>query len=517
MKLWIRVLRLVAVLALLCTLCACAADTPVGNEPTPIPDETAITYKICRTGGGKIDGWTSQHGAPGTTAKREVTAIPKFGYIFTGWSDGVTEASRTDVFGTEDKTVTANFSFDRKNMPIISIVTETGDNVTSKDTYIGATVSVCNTGNAAWELSGAAAEIKGRGNGTWTYNKKSYRLHFEQKQNLLGLGDAEDRTWILMANHADRSMLRNYLAIDLINRIPGMGYNNHATHVEVYLNGEYHGVYLLAEQIQVDAHRVDIGQDTLADPEAEDAGFLVEMDEYASEETNYFYVEGKAYLIKSDILNDAQFAYIKNYIADVDHAIREGDREALEALTDLDSFVNGYIVEEFFKNLDAGWSSFYMYKKPGEKMIFGPFWDFDLAAGNNISLDNGAPEGIYVGRELGFSQRHVWYTQITNYEWFRELAVERWNELLPYIDETIAHAENFLEMPTDAFDRNYVAWPMSEYFWHFTEEIFSFTTWKEHAADLCDWMKTRRDWLDDYFKGDDPLVFEAYRPHRPRH
>ena len=134
MKLWIRVLRLVAVLALLCTLCACAADTPVGNEPTPIPDETAITYKICRTGGGKIDGWTSQHGAPGTTAKREVTAIPKFGYIFTGWSDGVTEASRTDVFGTEDKTVTANFSFDRKNMPIISIVTETGDDVTSKDT-----------------------------------------------------------------------------------------------------------------------------------------------------------------------------------------------------------------------------------------------------------------------------------------------------------------------------------------------------------------------------------------------
>ena len=40
-----------------------------------------------------------------------------------------------------------------------------------------------------------------------------------------------------MANHADRSMLRYYLAIDLINRIPGMGYNNHATHVEVYLNG----------------------------------------------------------------------------------------------------------------------------------------------------------------------------------------------------------------------------------------------------------------------------------------
>mgnify|MGYP007057714275 CR=1 FL=1 len=70
-----------------------------------------------------------------------------------------------------------DFSFDRKNLPIISIQTETGKDVTSKDTYIGATVSVCNTGNADWELSGAAAEIKGRGNGTWTYNKKSYKQY----------------------------------------------------------------------------------------------------------------------------------------------------------------------------------------------------------------------------------------------------------------------------------------------------------------------------------------------------
>ncbi|MBO5670387.1 MAG: CotH kinase family protein, partial [Clostridia bacterium] len=194
-------------------------------------------------------------------------------------------------------------------------------------------------------------------------------------------------------------------------------------------------------------------------------------------------------------------------ITKVDSAVRAGDREALETLVDLDSFVNGYIVEEFFKNLDAGWSSFYMHKKPGEKMVIGPLWDFDLGMGNNISLDNGAPEGIYVGRELGFSQRHVWYTQITNYEWFRELAVERFFELLPYIDETIAHAKTFLDMPTDAFDRNYEVWPMSERFWHFTEEIFSLTTWHAHAEHLCNWLQVRRDWLNEYFRRDDALIF----------
>ena len=499
---------LLVLLSVILLLSSCTKPDDSSAQDTTVPNEkTTLTYRVCHSGGGRIEGWNSQHGFPGEQARQPVTAVPKFGYLFTGWSDRNPQPTRHDFFSAEDRTLTANFSADRKNLPIVSIETATGKDVTSKEDYIGATVSICNTGNTAWELSGAAAKIRGRGNGTWTYNKKSYRLHFEHKQNLLGLGAAEDRTWILMANHADRSMLRNYLAVDLINRIPGMTFNNSARHVEVYLNGQYHGVYLLAEQIQVDAHRVDIGLDALSDPETEDAGFLVEMDEYATEEQHHFFVEGKAYLIKNDIRNDAQFDYIKNYITKVDSAVRAGDREALETLVDLDSFVNGYIVEEFFKNLDAGWSSFYMHKKPGEKMVIGPLWDFDLGMGNNISLDNGAPEGIYVGRELGFDQRHVWYTQITNYEWFRELAAEHFFELLPYIDETIAHAKTFLDMPTDAFDRNYEVWPMSERFWHFTEEIFSLTTWHAHAEHLCNWLQVRRDWLNEYFRRDDALIF----------
>lgn len=489
-------------------LCACTVteNTEVPSD-TVQTEKTAVKYRVCHSGGGRIEGWTSQHGTPGEQTKQPVTAHPKFGYRFTGWSDGNSEPTRQDLFGTEDLTVTANFSIDRKDLPIIIIQTVTGNDVSSKEDYIDATVSICNTGSTAWELSGAKAEIRGRGNGTWTYNKKSYRLRFAEKHRLLGLGTEEDRTWILMANHADRSMLRNYLAVDLINRIPGMAFNNSARHVEVYLNGKYHGVYLLAEQIQIDAHRVDIGLDTLTDPEAEDAGFLVEMDEYATEEKNHFFVGEKPYLIKNDLQTDAQFDYIKNYITAVDAAVQTGDRDALEALVDLDSFVNGYIIEEFSKNIDAGWSSFYMHKKPGEKMVIGPLWDFDLGMGNNISLDNGAPEGIYVGRELGFSQRHVWYTKITNYAWFRELAVARFWELLPYIDETIAHAKSFLDMPTDAFDRNYEVWPMSERFWHFTDEIFACTTWRAHVSQLCDWLQTRRDWLCDYFQREDALDF----------
>lgn len=497
--------------------CACDASVPAGGTPTPDTETAAvsdtdngriaITYQICRTGGGTIEGWRTQHGQPGETTKMAVTVTAKTGYVFTGWSDGVKEATRTDVFGEEDAVYTANFSFDRQELPIISITTETGRDVTTKDTFIGASVSLCNTGSAAYELSGVSAEIRGRGNGTWEYPKKSYRLKFTRKQNLLGLGADEARTWILMANHADRSMLRNYLSIDLANRLSGIGYNNHAAFTALYLNGEYRGVYLLAEQIEDGASRVDIGTETLTDPDAEDAGFLVELDEYAKE-PDLFYVDGQPFEIKNAYRNEAQRDYIIDYITQVHNAILDGDRERLSALADLDSFIDGYLLEEFFKNIDAGWSSFYMHKKPGEKMEFGPFWDFDLSSGNNISLDGGAWDGIYVGRKSGMSQEHVWYINITKYEWFTDAVIQRWTEIQPEIDAMLAELDRVAASAPNAFARNYEVWKLQdETLWHITEPQKPLASWQEHVDYLRDWLVSRRDWLTEYFASERAFDF----------
>ncbi len=511
----IRAIFLVILCTLLFCFCACSADVSVqagaetaapSGESAPLQEKTHIRYEVCRTGGGSIEGWRDQHGLPGEKTAHEVTATPKLGYVFTGWSDGNTEPTRSDVYGTEDVTYTANFSFERQGLPIISIRTETERDVESKDEYIGAVVSMCNTGHADYELSGVKAEIRGRGNGTWTYPKKSYRVKFERKQNLMGLGGDAHRSWILMANHADRSMLRNYLSIYMANRLEGIGYNNNATFVALYLNGAYRGVYLLAEQLEVSASRVDIGLDTLADFEAEDAGFFVELDEYA-EDPHRFYVKDQPFEIKSAYTTEAQRAYIVSYITDVDAAIRDGDRERLSALVDLDSFIDGYLLEEFFKNIDAGWSSFYMHKKPGEKMEFGPFWDFDLSSGNNISLDGGDNTGIYVGRRSGLSQEHVWYIRITREKWFTDAVKQRWTEILPHVDATLAELRAVAESAPDAFARNYDVWKLQdETLWHITEPQKPFTTWEEHVDYLYDWLAGRRDWLTDYFASP-----EAYR------
>ena len=240
--------HILCLLLLLCILSVCigcqentGSDSLQSEQVVTDDGRIEIAYRVCDTGGGRIEGWVSQHGTPGEQAGVPVRAIPALGYTFTGWSDGIADAERHDIFGSQDKTVIANFSFDRRELPIMSVTTVTGKDVTSKENYIGATVSLCNTGKTKYEMSGISAGIRGRGNATWTYEKKSYRIRFEQKQQPLGLGSAPDRTWVLMANHCDQSLMRNALAIDLANRLDWIDFNSSSAHVELYLNGEYRG------------------------------------------------------------------------------------------------------------------------------------------------------------------------------------------------------------------------------------------------------------------------------------
>ena len=490
-------------LCLCALLCACSSgeEAEAGTGSLPLPERVEMVYEICDSGGGRIEGWRSQHGAPGESTSRAVTAVPKLGYAFAGWSDGVTEETRKDTFGTEDRTVTANFRIDRAELPVMIITTDTGGDVTSKTDYIGASVSLANTGRAAWEFSAMRAEIRGRGNATWGFEKKSYRIRFEKKRQLLGLGTGEEKTWVLMANQCDQSLLRNYLSIYMANRLSGIGFNSSGTFVEVYLNGNYRGVYLLAEQVEDAENRIDLGRDLLDDPEAADAGFLVELDMYA-EEPNRFYAGNRPYEIKSDVLSPAQFSYAQNYIETVDSVLRTGDRAQIERYLDLGSALDGYLLEEFFKNIDVGWSSFYMYKLPGENEVLhlGPFWDFDLAAGNDLRLDHAGWKNLYVGADYGFDQSNRWFIRLMRCDWFRAMVKERWAEISGIVDDVIEEARRVSSSAPKAFNRNFEAWPIfGQRINQEPEQVMALSSYDEHAQYLIDLLTNRKAWLDEEF------------------
>ena len=103
---------------------------------------------------------------------------------------------------------------------------------------------VLQTADGTVVYDGDLTQIKGRGNSTWNLSKKPYQIKLDKKTDLLQTGDADNKakTWVLLANYADVSALRNTLALNLGAEM-GMEYYMENRPVELYYDGEYRGVY----------------------------------------------------------------------------------------------------------------------------------------------------------------------------------------------------------------------------------------------------------------------------------
>ncbi|KAA6322453.1 hypothetical protein EZS27_028004, partial [termite gut metagenome] len=176
---------------------------------------------------------------------------------------------------TRDYTVTL-VSPQLSGLPIVIIDTKGGAGVYDKVNYVESTFSLFDTANPDNNVKPLEKTgIRGRGNSTWNYSKKPYRLKFDKKTSLFGLGAA--KSWVLLANYQDPTFITNTVALELGRRI-GLACTNHTNHVELFLNKKYQGSYVLTEQVQVNEYRVNI---------SEKEGFLVELDDYYDEELRF--------------------------------------------------------------------------------------------------------------------------------------------------------------------------------------------------------------------------------------
>lgn len=390
-------------------------------------------------------------------------------------------------------------------LPIIRISTYDGEEIPLDKESVNCRVSLESKDTSLCK-DNLLATIRCRGNGSMTVGKRTgkypYKLKFNQRINLFGAGDGEAKDWVLLANVGDQTMLRNYAAKLLGEKLDGIDYSPNVIHVSVYLNDEYIGVYELTEQIEAKDYRVPINDGFTGNKN----GFLVELDAYAKKENEEddinFMVGESYYTVKSNVYNDAQKNYIQQYISLVDSAITLGDQMVLANLVDMDSLVDMYILQEFSKNIDVGYSSFYMYREIDGKLHFGPPWDFDLAFGNDARLDNGSYEDLYVGvgRE-DFRQNHLWYISLCQNEWFMDLVRARWQEVSDtVITEVIEEVRALAALLEVDMGYNYTRWQFfGKKQQQEPEAIIALTTYKEHADYLVKWMEDRKAWLDDEF------------------
>jgi len=393
-------------------------------------------------------------------------------------------------------------------LPTIYINTDSGASIRTK-VYQPSTVSIKDATIEEQNITNAAAEVKCRGNFTYSgTEKKSFRLKFAEKINLFGQGSGEAKSWVLLAEHCDQTFMRNHLAFAMANILDNIPYVSSSSFVHLYINGKDQGIYHVAEQHQVGKYRVNINEDE----NEVDSDYFIEWDAYASDEgsagIDYFDVDGNHFLIKSDYeMTYEKCSFLSEFFNDAYEAIKDGDQAEIEKYIDLPSFIDMYLLQEIVKNIDVGWSSFFFVKKAGDKIYCTCPWDFDLSLGNDNRLDDGSYEGMYVGNsEYAFgwgalSQGNEWLCYLMRQRWFVDLVYARWKEKSEQLKTaTLNEIDRIYTCFGDEIAANFEIWPIfGQRINQEPYQIMELDTYKAHVDHLRDWVTKRFAWMTTYF------------------
>lgn len=495
------------------------------------------------------------------------TAIPTFTFegtslTFNGEAieSGVTEIvlqAENELVVTTD-TARAEYQItiteETNGLPVVLIDTD-GAAIPDKVNYVDSTISVLGADiYGGDDIYAAVAGIKLRGNSTMGYAKKPYRIKFDKKQNVFGLGKA--KSWVLLANYLDPAAIRNDIAYAFGDRLSKMteqatGFSMYVPRtrpVEVYLNGEFKGLYDMGDHVQVDSTRINIDEsgdefdenDVQLYPEG-NVGYYLEIEdgsrvipEWYNESAYYVTIDntgGTGYgtlysgnlnangtaetagtgaldtlyvQIKTpEVPSAEQLAYIEEYLQTVNDLIRAQDPTVWDYI-DMDGFIDWYLVNEVFKNTDSGFlSSVKMFKDKDGKLSMGPVWDFDLGSGAVAYSGIDDPTGWRTRNE----ERCDWYTNLFAMDEFATAVNERWaqlheNGILEAIFTDIADLNAYLD---EAANDNYDLWhdsyvsEVNATSWLTVPDIQLTENWDVQVQYLTTYMKARIAWMDEQF------------------
>ena len=423
----------------------------------------------------------------------QLNAVPENGWSFLKWS-GDLLSSKNPIEITVDmaKTIKAEFFNPDQftGLPIIYINTD-GVAIDSKEDYVKGVASIIGGENYP-DLVEAEMKIKGRGNSTWwqggVWGKKPYQIKFDDKTKVLNI--PKDKKWVLLAELSDKSLIRNKISREM-GDISRFDYVPKAEYVELFINDQHAGTYLIGQKVEESKNRVNIG----------DKGYLIEIDQTnrIDEDDVYFTTDGwskfpsNLFNIKEPSLelDSSEYNLIKNHIIDFEEALF-GDNFTdadlgYRAFIDLDSFIDWYLINEICKNQDAAtYSSIYFNYIPGEKIKMGPLWDFDLAYGNVDYSNATYPEGFHI-------KSNPWYKRMFEDPYFNSLVKDRflyYETNLDMLLNKIDLIEKYLEKSQQ---KNFEIWPiLGQYVW--PNPVY-YDTHHEEVEHLKDWIEQRMTWL----------------------
>ena len=342
-------------------------------------------------------------------------------------------------------------------LPVVRIDTTDGAAIASTSTYVSGTISLSAAGCAdpfgrpCRDLPPRPLKVRGRGNMTWDYPKKPYRLKLDKPADLLGMG--AERDWVLLADYIDTTGLRNAVAFELGRRL-GVPFSHEARHVDLVLNGTSRGLYLLTEHPEVAAHRV------LTDPRE---GYLVEFDDYPSPGEQIFStpILDKPLKIKfPDVAKleggdrTAAIARVTGVFTKFEQTIAAPDGPGdYASLLDVDSLIDWFLVHEITHNYEPQHpKSCFFHRGADGRIAAGPLWDFDWA----YDHDPPATDVLRL-REM------MWFPHLFKDPAFRARVVARWQAVkVAHVDTLPAYLDALAAGISDSVAADLRLWPCDD-------------------------------------------------------
>lgn len=387
-------------------------------------------------------------------------------YVFYDTSTLYMRLSNSKILKFQSRYLIEKAERDRKqNIPVVKIITDGNAGIYDKKTYVKGEISISDPEKLYSEVQNFSARmgIRGRGNSTWSFPKKPWKVKLDEKAEILGM--PADKEWALLANYSDRTLIRNLVAMKL-SEICGFSWTPRMRSVEVYLNHEYQGVYTFCEHKKVSSSRVNIDLVGENDNEGEavTGGYYLEIEEQ-QDETTCWITSMDVPMMFSDPEEPTaqQLEYVQNLFQSFEDALRAKDwseETGYPKYIDVDSFIDYYIVQELTKNIDGNLrKSTFLTKERGKKLEMYHLWDFDITLGNCgyfwYGVGNG-PKNFWIKLDR-------WYPHLFKDPAFVSKVKARWNELEPQFRQVPAFIDEQVLSLEKAQERNFEKWDINEY------------------------------------------------------
>lgn len=414
--------------------------------------------------------------------------------------------------------------------------------INSKDNYVDTYIELYDktpdsSGEGWWDSAEKGKiEMRGRGNSTWVLPKKPFRMKFSEKFSPIGLNHAKEKSWTLLAQDMDKSLLRTHLAFEYSRALFDLqeGYHDSkailftpaSQYINVYLTGDYYdsstgktrymdgeylGLYQMSDQLERATGRVAVEKLEEADGDNHDkitGGYLIEADLHEGNHPTAMKKIRFSYKYpKDDDFHQSQYDYISDFLNKAEQALYGPDfkdpQKGWRKYFDEKTLADFVIIKEFVGDMD-GYTSIYAYKRRGhDKLFFGPIWDCDKGWDNDRRVPHSQYHPltslmIHAGFWMPSNVQDDWFQHLWTDETFRAFVAKRWadkkEELKAVTDRVLREA------PADmakAIEANFTVWPF--YYQYSSEAKMPAQTYELEIQRIRDMSAAREALLDNLF------------------